>query len=176
MERKRAIIGLGFLYMFLLLGMFVVKNQPQLDPHDMVLATASGSADLGPDDTFLILQYEIGLVEAEGLATDGVPLTAGTPVYVAFEARGRTPRPRGLFGEKPAGGTPFLKGMIRGVTEDGLVIHYGIESFPVPEADRDKFVVFPRPFDVRVHVDGEGRARPVGLVVQDRELAFSEPS
>ena len=173
MERWRAIIGVGFLYMFALLGLYAVTNHASFDSRRLVLHTIpSASGMMQPGEYYPILQYEIGIVDLRRADWDGTRFDPGEPAFVTFEKRRDRAVPTGIYHEAPEAQVAFLRGVVRGRLDDALVVHYGAESFLIPEESREDFDGFPRPFDVLAEVGDDGVVRVTGLTAGDRTLVL----
>ena len=168
MGTKRALIGVGFLYLFAVMGLIAV-GKLSFGSNHLLLTPMSQDPDL-------LYRFDISLLDPAELGWAGDPPAANERVYVVFHRHGDRATPTRLTRERPHRSETYLRAIVRGMTPGGLLVHYGIEGFPIPASQRAAIDRLPRPFSVQIAVDPGGQARVTALVSEKSAVRLDAPN
>jgi uncharacterized membrane-anchored protein len=136
---------IGYKQITLATGERILLKTVPVDPRDMFRGD------------YVTLSYEIARVEP--WKWDGRSFKKGDPVYVTLRRQGRFWEAESAGKEPPEEGRLFIKGRVTQVSNEGLRIEYGIESYFVPEGKgRELERAAGKGLTVEAAVDRRGRA------------------
>lgn len=173
MERKRFMIGMLFLFLFAALGFYFVAHQQELRQNRVLLKAPDIQSRAEPGDYFLLLEYDIGRIPAGKIDGGLIGHRVGDAVYVKLSKHNDRAQVEGLFSDLPQNSPGlYLLGVVRGRKGDSLIVHYGIESFTIPEDKREAYDQLDRPFEIEIEITPDNRAKLIGLVSKLQAVRF----
>lgn len=135
MKRARLIAFITLVVLqVLIVGNMASSRQAILDSGERVtLATRP----VDPRDLFrgdyVVLRYEISIVDLFEVAWIGDQVEPNETVWVALDTSERIARPTAVSSDGPIPGAVSIRGTIMGSSPESVAIKYGIEEYFVPE-------------------------------------------
>lgn len=169
---KKIFIGIGIFWLLIIFGFVAVKEFTLQTGEDILLKTRP----VDPRDLFrgdyVILRYDIGILNLDTLETDSTDFDDGDNIYVILRIEDGYGVVSGIFMDAPEDGL-FIKGTVTHVGDDKLDIEYGIESYFVPEGEgMDIQQQSGKNLDVQVSIDIFGNAVIKSLFINDKKVRF----
>lgn len=174
MTMKRSLLLIGALWLVILGGLVASKEFTLRTGREVVLATVP----VDPRDFFrgdyVILRYQISLLDLARLPSDRSTFAPGETVYVSLTLEG-SHHVATRVDSLPPPGALALRGTVREMAGRDLAVLYGIESYFVPEGEgRMLEAARGHGLDVRVAVDRFGRGVIKSVAVNSRQPSAQE--
>ena len=121
---------------------------------------------------YVILRYEISTLDMDELHVENGDLNLNERVYVTLELEDGYGMPKKIYSSPPEEEL-FIKGTVRHVGNDILMIDYGIESYFVPEG-KGRFIEMQSgdDLDVKIVIDRFGNAVIKDLLIKGEVVDF----
>ena len=172
MDKKKIFIILAIFWLVIIGGFVLVKEYTLRSGQEVLLKTRA----LDPRDLFrgdyVTLRYDISTLDLNSVSSDEVDFKSGDKIYLLLTSGENYSTPSKIHTSPPKEGL-FLKGIVRNVSKDRLIVEYGIESYFVPEG-RGKIIErrLGTSVDVKVSIDKFGNAVIKSLLIEGKDVRF----
>jgi len=170
MNKKRSFILIGILWV-VILGGFVAFQEFTLRTGNEILLKI---IPVDPRDLFrgdyVILSYEISVLNTDALSYQGSSFKVGDNVYVLLNVDANKIGSLADIEKKRPDNGLFIKGVVKGAETNRLRVEYGIESYFVSEGKGKKTEKMRWKIHTKVAVDRFGNAAIKSLVVDEKDI------
>ena len=169
---KKMFLGIGIFWLIIVIGFVAFKEFTLITGKEVLLKTMP----VDPRDLFrgdyVVLNYDISALDFNSLPTDSANFNDSDRVYVTLKIEDKYGVPTGIYRDPPKEGL-FIKGTVKDVQGNGLIIEYGIESYFVPEGKGWEIQrQSGRNLEVKVAIDKFGNAVIKSLLIEGKEINF----
>ncbi len=173
---KKVFLAIGIFWLVIILAFISFKEFTLKTGEEVMLKTRV----IDPRDLFrgdyIILNYEIGSLDANSLQTDSAYFNKSDKVFVSLIEQENYGIATAISKSQPKDGL-FIKGTVKDVQGSQITIDYGIESYFVPEGEGWEIQrQTGRGLESKVSIDKFGNAVIKSIFLGGEEVKFNRTS
>lgn len=174
MGKNKLFLLIGIFWLIIIIGFIAPKEFTLRTGKEVLLKTVP----VDPRDLFrgdyVILHYEISILDLNNITADYTDVKIGDKIYVVLKKENSYGVASKIFMNSPKDEELFLKGIVKNVQDKSLSVEYGIESYFVPEGkgreiERNREG---KRLEVKVSIDRFGNAAIKSLLTDGKEISF----
>ena len=173
MSKKKIFLIIG-IFWIVIIAVFIGSKELTLKTGNEILLKA---APVDPRDLFrgdyVILEYEISTIDTGAVTFDIPDIRIEDKIYVTLDVdKYKIGNISSISKQKPANGN-FIKGTIKSVHKESMIIEYGIESYFVPEGLGGEIERNREKLYTKVAIDKFGNAVIKSLIMNGEEVNYN---